>query len=83
MLLIVLCAMLAVLLLSRLRIWLLFAAGGVAFVAVQSLLTQLLEQLLPDKLNVFTGVLSFLLLASSLVWYVSLLEPAPDDDRVS
>lgn len=49
------------LLMSRYRIWLVFAAGGVAFAVAILAVMRLAVQILPDELTVLAGVLSFMI----------------------
>ena len=61
----------ALLLMSRYRIWLVFAAGGVVFAAAVWAMMRLVVQILPDELTVLAGVLSFMIVTGFIF---SLLE---------
>lgn len=61
----------ALLLMSRYRVWLVFAAGGVVFAAAVWAMMRLMVQVLPDELTVLAGVLSFLIVTGFIF---SLLE---------
>ena len=61
----------ALMLMSRYRIWLVFAAGGVVFTAAIWAMMQLVVQILPDELTVLAGVLSFQIVTGFIFSLVS------------
>jgi hypothetical protein len=67
----------SLMLMSRYRIWLVFAAGGVVFTAAIWAMMQLVVQILPDELTVLAGVLSFLIVTGFIFSLVSEPETLP------
>lgn len=68
------------LLMSRYRIWLVFAAGGAVFAGAVQAMMQLVIRFLPDELTVLAGVLSFLIVTGFIFWLVVQPENVPASD---
>lgn len=68
----------ALLLMSKYRVWLAFAAGGVVFAAALWGMMGLLVRFLPDELSVLAGMLSFLIVTGFIFWLVN----APESESV-
>ena len=62
------------LLISRYRVWLAFAAGGMIFAAAIWAMMRLVALILPDELSVLAGVLSFMIVTGFIFLMVEASE---------
>ena len=71
------------LVLSRYRVWVLFAVGGAAFSGALLAFASVMVRFLPDELRLFDGVLSFLLLSGCLIWLTSWTDTLSGHDHTT